>query len=167
MIMLIVELVLIVDYLVCEKYNCTNALDTSLCYHGYEECNSDGANHFCQSTYYINGDNKLDLLQKGCLDSELPGYNCSTNEYCHIDNPLNGSGLTIYACCCHTSLCNQNESFTHPTELDIYGENNYICMYVCRYMYVQSIYVCMYNVFMYTILIQVSQQSIYEISREH
>lgn len=109
------------SYLICEKYNCTNTLDSSLCYHGYEICNSDGANHFCLSTYYINGDNKLDLFQKGCLDSKLLGYNCSTNDNCHVDNPLNGSASTVYACCCHTSLCNQNESFTHQTELDNYG----------------------------------------------
>ena len=153
--MLIVELVLIIGYLVCEKYNCTNAF-SSLCYHGYEICNSDGANHFCQSTYYINADNKLDLLQKGCLDSKLPGFNCSTNEYCHIDNPLNGEASTLYPCCCNTSLCNQNESFTHPTELDSYGENSYLCTYVriynvYMYVYVQCMYmyVGVYNVYMY------------------
>ncbi len=74
---------------------------------------------YCSSSYKINEDQQLELLVKGC-EYELV-TECIGNEECHVDNPLNGQVNDFYMCCCNRTLCNQNETFTHPTEHSKYG----------------------------------------------
>lgn len=117
-----------IDQLICELYNCSRNQD--LCYHGYEVCSTTtpGANtniedHSCQSVYEINSKTrKLELKNKGCMYTQIQGQNCTELTSCHIDNPLEGDENDLYYCCCGNSLCNQNVTFTHPTEVAIYGE---------------------------------------------
>ena len=108
------------DYTVCEEYRCKP--DEATCFHGYKVCeeSSNGMLPYCSSSYTINNDLQLELLVKGCEYEVIS--DCTGSNECHVDNPLNGQENEFYMCCCNKSLCNQNETFTHPTEHFKYGE---------------------------------------------
>ena len=111
------------DYTICEKYDCSPG-NLDQCYHGYQLCpeSKNGQKPYCVSQYEINEDLRLELLKKGCEYEELPSYNCYENQECHIDNPLEGNANEFFFCCCGNSLCNQNDTFTHPTRHVSYGK---------------------------------------------
>ena len=119
--------------LICEKYNCSQ--DTSRpCYHGYEVCSetplaseTDVNDHSCSSTYHANPvTGLLELRYKGCQYTPLKHPRtlvaCNSSTSCHIDNPLVASLASVYFCCCGESFCNQDVTFTHPTQVSTYGE---------------------------------------------
>ena len=111
----------------CEEYRC-NANENS-CFHGYKVCpvEEGGVAPYCSSSYIINEDGKLEPLVKGCEYEVIP--ECYNNTLCHVDNPLNGVEHDFYMCCCNSSLCNLNETFTHPTQHVHYGEYfNELCL---------------------------------------
>ena len=123
--------------LICEKYNCT--IGGGACYHGYEVCKetsfgglTDHTAHSCYSSYTVNTKTgKLELFNKGCIFVSLvvDGTPCNSTNECHINNPLVTPNDTSYFfCCCGHSLCNQNDTFTHPTELSIYGNPFDLCI---------------------------------------
>ena len=119
----------------CEEYRC-NANENS-CFHGYKVCSEEegGAAPYCSSSYIINEDGKLELLVKGCEHEMIP--ECYNNTICHVDNPLNGVENDFYMCCCSSSLCNLQDTFTHPTQHVHYGEYLTICL-SCQSMCLQS-----------------------------
>ena len=98
--------------IVCETNNCSLGLDP--CFHGYTLCSS-----YCQSFYVeVTSTQQISLFRKSCLDSI--DAKCNVTD-CHVDNEL-GTDQTVSMCCCNTSFCNENETFTHPTQHVLYGE---------------------------------------------
>lgn len=80
---------------------------------------------YCSASYLVNTDNKLELKVKRC-ENELALPDCYNSTECHIDNQLNDDVNKFHFCCCGDSYCNQNISFTHPTEHSEYGKLLYI-----------------------------------------
>lgn len=120
------------DVLICEKYNCSLS-GGGPCYHGYEVCSetifgtyTTHGNYSCSSSYGIHSvTQKLELRYKGCIyEASIKQYDTFCNQLtnCHVDNPLvHDPNNNYYFCCCGESLCNQNDTFTHPTEVSVYG----------------------------------------------
>ena len=119
--------------LICEKYNCSQDISQP-CYHGYEVCSetplaseTDVNDHSCSSAYHANPvTGLLELRYKGCQYTPLKHPQtlvaCNSSTSCHIDNPLVASVASVYFCCCGESFCNQDVTFTHPTQVSTYGE---------------------------------------------
>ena len=106
------------DELVCEHYTCAN----EYCQHSYEVCSSDTPNYpACTSTYTVNPiTRKLELQQKRCTVVSKADSSCDT-QMCLIDTNLDITQKS-YNCCCNQRLCNVNETFTYPIQLESYGK---------------------------------------------
>ncbi|XP_019850549.1 PREDICTED: fibrillin-2-like isoform X2 [Amphimedon queenslandica] len=116
--------------LVCDHYNCSG---TDKCQHYYEMCDcSINERCSCQSLYRENSTtNKIDIYYKGCSVANTS----ATTPDCIIDVPFSGALKNEYTCYCNESLCNVNESITHPTRLSSYGFKeclSYNCEYNCN-----------------------------------
>uniref|UniRef100_A0A1X7V6W4 receptor protein serine/threonine kinase n=1 Tax=Amphimedon queenslandica TaxID=400682 RepID=A0A1X7V6W4_AMPQE len=116
--------------LVCDHYNCSG---TDKCQHYYETCDcSINERCFCQSVYRANSTtNKIDIYYKGCSVANTSDITPD----CIIDVPFIGALKNEYTCYCNESLCNINESITHPTRLSSYGFKeclSYNCEYNCN-----------------------------------
>ena len=109
-------LLLLIGKLVCDHYSCNG---TDKCQHYYETCDcSMDERCYCQSIYRANSiTNKIDIYFKGCSVT-----NTSVATDCLIDVPFSGALKNEYTCYCNESLCNINESITHPTRLSSYGK---------------------------------------------
>lgn len=110
-----------IDSTICEDYRCSP--DKQTCTHTYKVCEvKDNVEPYCSASYIVNAGNKLELKVKGCENEPLL-HDCYNNTECHIDNQLNDAENQFYVCCCDESYCNQNISYTHPTEHSQYGES--------------------------------------------
>ena len=119
------------DVLICETYNCTLNGDEP-CYHGYEVCSESSSSnsdyHYCLAAYNKDPNtNTIRLTRKGCyhttmIVNPITREACNSSSMCHIDNLLSPPENAGYYCCCGESLCNQNITFTHPTQVFGYGK---------------------------------------------
>ena len=101
-----------IDQLVCEYYNCTDEGD---CVSGYEVCDENWTENpvFSDKITLV----CLAVLHRNTSEQKVLYKACFVGKYgtCYDTCVMEEHPTDIYACCCNSSLCNNNGSLILPS----------------------------------------------------